>query len=256
MSQAAKTIADGSGAAVLAAVNATFSRFASMASGTARPSDIEAGEEWRETDNPGSGVHSVWLYDGASDVLQGLLDTSAHVYTPVGPTQSANDNSTKMATTAYADAAATAQAVQMVSTVTGAVAIGSTLMVIDDTIPQNTEGDQYMSLAITPRSTTSKLVIEVVANLATQVGAVVILMGALFKDSDADAIGATMAYMGDNQPTALKIRHVMTSGTTSAITFKFRAGNNTGGTTTFNGYGGVRKLGGVLSSSIVIREYL
>lgn len=86
MSQGAITIADGSGAAVLAAINAANARFATMASGTARPSDIGTGELWRETDNPGGGVHSVWLYDGASDVLVGLLDTGAHTWTPVDTT--------------------------------------------------------------------------------------------------------------------------------------------------------------------------
>lgn len=110
MSQAAKTIADGSGAAVLAAVNAVISRIASMASGTSRPADIEAGEFWRETDNPGGGIHSIWQYDGASDVLWATLNTSTHALIFYSTTQSANDNSAKVATTAYADAQATAAA--------------------------------------------------------------------------------------------------------------------------------------------------
>jgi hypothetical protein len=86
MSQGVVTIADGSGLAVLAAINAANARFATMASGTARPSDIGTGELWRETDNPGGGVHSVWLYDGASDVLLFTLDTAAHTikYTSAG----------------------------------------------------------------------------------------------------------------------------------------------------------------------------
>jgi|GEM_PF-3112634 len=82
MSQGSVTIADGSGAAVLAAINASNARFSTMASGTARPSDIGAGELWRETDNPGGGIHSIWLYDGASDVLVGLLDTTTHTFAP------------------------------------------------------------------------------------------------------------------------------------------------------------------------------
>jgi hypothetical protein len=39
---------------------------------------------------------------------------------------------------------------QVVNTTTGAVATGTTVMPFDDTIPQSGEGDQYMSLAITP----------------------------------------------------------------------------------------------------------
>jgi hypothetical protein len=48
----------------------------------------------------------------------------------------------------------------------------------------------------------------------------------------------------------------MTSGTTSATTFRVRAGASSAGTTTFNGSGGARFLGGVYASSIVIQEVL
>jgi hypothetical protein len=46
----------------------------------------------------------------------------------------------------------------------------------------------------------------------------------------------------------------MIAGTTSAITFRVRAGNDSG-TYTLNGAGGVRKLGGVMASSITVTEY-
>lgn len=86
MSQGPLTIADGSGLAVLAAINDALARLATMASGTSRPADIAAGECWRETDNPGGGIHSIWLYDGASDVLLFTLNTSTHAvaYTSAG----------------------------------------------------------------------------------------------------------------------------------------------------------------------------
>lgn len=80
MSQGLLAIANGSGAAFRAAVNAALARLSTMASGTARPSDIATGEMWRETDNPGGGVHSIWLYDGTSDCLVGTLNTTTHVF--------------------------------------------------------------------------------------------------------------------------------------------------------------------------------
>ena len=46
-------------------------------------------------------------------------------------------------------------------TQTGAVATGTTQIPSDDTIPQNTEGDEYMTLAFTPNSATSTLIIQV-----------------------------------------------------------------------------------------------
>ena len=46
----------------------------------------------------------------------------------------------------------------------------------------------------------------------------------------------------------------MTSGTTSATTFKVRGGSGAASTTTFNGSAGSAFMGGALASSIVIRE--
>jgi hypothetical protein len=147
--------------------------------------------------------------------------------------------------------------IQTVSTVTGAVATGTTVIPFDDTIPQqSTDGDQYMSLAITPKSATSTLVIDVVVNACGSVGTTV-LIGALFQDSTANALAASwQELVSANFPVSLSFRHVMTSGTTSATTFKVRAGLINAGTTTFNGQLGGRILGGVLASSIVIREVL
>ena len=80
------------------------------------------------------------------------------------------------------------QVVQVVNVTDGAVATGTTVMAFDDTIPQNTEGDEYMSLAITPKSTTNILKIEVVANSAATAGTTAIV--GLFQDSTDDALAA------------------------------------------------------------------
>ncbi len=78
-------------------------------------------------------------------------------------TQAQADNSTKVATDAYVDRVGVQQ---VVVTQTGAVASGTTVIPYDDTIPQNTEGDEYITRSITPKSATSKLVIDVVFNFA------------------------------------------------------------------------------------------
>ena len=46
----------------------------------------------------------------------------------------------------------------------------------------------------------------------------------------------------------------MTAGTTSSTTFKGRAGLSAAGTLSFNGFGGARRFGGVMASSITITE--
>lgn len=145
--------------------------------------------------------------------------------------------------------------VQVVNTQTGAAASGTTLMVSDDTIPQNTEGDEYMTLAITPQNTNNKLKIDVVAQFAHSLGNP--LSAALFQDSTANAIAS---MYGINTPNnnidgmIMTFTHYMTAGTTSSTTFKLRAGNDTGGTTYFNGDSSGRKFGGTIASSITITE--
>jgi len=142
---------------------------------------------------------------------------------------------------------------QMVSTVTGAVATGTTVMPYDDTIPQNTEGDEYMTLAITPSKTTNKLLIQVVLWGSTSIANDLVV--ALFQDSVA---GALRAASGRDQETGsrhcVSFTHPMDAGTVSATTFKVRAGAPAANTTTFNGDAGARKFGGVAPSSIVIWE--
>jgi hypothetical protein len=142
---------------------------------------------------------------------------------------------------------------QVVSTITGAVATGTTLIPLDNTIPQSTEGDQYMTLAITPKSATSNLVIDVVFN--GSINTTADLTVALFQDSTANALAAATSYL-DTAFGRINIgfRHLMTSGTTSATTFKVRAGSDNPGTLTFNGTNSTQVFGGVMSSSISIME--
>jgi hypothetical protein len=152
-------------------------------------------------------------------------------------------------------ATATTAIVQIVNTQTGAVATGTTIIPLDDTIPQNTEGDEYMTLAITPTSATNKLAISVLAIYAFDAQAHHAI--ALFQDTTAGAlaVSASVAGSATGQNVAGKLFHTMTSGTTSATTFKIRIGADRAGTTTFNGAAGARKYGGVLASSITITEY-
>lgn len=146
--------------------------------------------------------------------------------------------------------------VQRVYTSDAAVATGTTVMPDDDTIPQNTEGDQYMSLSITPTSASNRLRIYVKAYLSQSTGTH--MTYALFQDTTANALTAGMYYNTTNGrilgPAILM--YEMAAGTTSSTTFKFRAGDNTAGTTTFNGESGARLLGGVCNSVMIIEEII
>lgn len=143
---------------------------------------------------------------------------------------------------------------QAVHSQTGVMATGTTIIPGDNTIPQNTEGDQYMTATITPKSASNKLLIEIVANTGNSISGAWVI-GALFQDSTANALAAcAMANSATSAVQQLVIRHEMTAGTTSATTFKFRAGGSSAGTTTFNGQGGAQLFGGVAASSIRITE--
>jgi len=145
--------------------------------------------------------------------------------------------------------------IQVVNFQTGAVDTGTTIAPwYDDGVPQNTEGTEFMTLAITPTSATNKLKIEVsiqVSNSSEEW-----IFSGLFQDTTAAALAIVIQY----QPTLTAITnqtiiHNMTSGTTAATTFKLRAGANIAGTTTFNGNNAARRGGGTMISSITITEY-
>jgi len=140
---------------------------------------------------------------------------------------------------------------QVVNHQTGTMATGITTIPVDNTIPQNTEGDQYMSLAITPTSASSKLVISTVAIVANSVNSNFAV--ALFQDSTANALATAWQYIGSTHAT-VAFTHYMTAGTTSSTTFKVRAGGHTAGTTTFNGIAATAYYGGTFASSITIWE--
>ncbi len=149
----------------------------------------------------------------------------------------------------------TGDSVQVVAFQTGAVATGTTIIPADDTIPQITEGTEFMTLAITPTNASNVLLIEVVANMAHDTAGNIRLIGALFQDAAANALAAGMVMSpGNGFSQQIKIRYRMTAGTTSATTFRFRGGPDSAATVTFNGLSGGRIFGGVLSSSITITE--
>jgi hypothetical protein len=149
--------------------------------------------------------------------------------------------------------------VQVVNTQNVTAGTGSTTMPYDDTIPQNTEGDEYMTLAITPKSATNKLKIDVVVACSVAMGAGTgYAVVGLFQDTTANALAAALEHSAtDDLIVNIKFTHYMAAGTTSETTFKVRGGKGSAGAGGFgfNAIGdGTRKLGGVLASSITITE--
>lgn len=145
--------------------------------------------------------------------------------------------------------------VQMVTATSSAVATGTTVVPEDDTIPQITEGTEFLTQAITPKSSTNRLLIRVKAFLS-QSASTNDIIGALFQDTTANALAAQDIYAGTSgAPICMVIEHDMVAGTAASTTFRFRAGPVNAATATFNGLGGARKFGGITLSSLSIIEY-
>jgi len=154
------------------------------------------------------------------------------------------------------DTALPGTVMQTASTFTGAVATGTTVIPWDDTIPQITEGDQYMSQAITPTSSANILFIDSLFHGANSQAAGMDLTVALFQDATANALTAGDQFGGQNTVEQVNLHYAMLSGTTSSTTFRIRAGSDLAGTTTFNGIAAARKLGGIINSFLEIKEIM
>lgn len=144
--------------------------------------------------------------------------------------------------------------IQSAGTIRSTVGTGTTLIPVDDTIPQITEGDEYMTLAFTPQFSTSTLEITVVLNAtgSTTSGNVTV---ALFQDSGADALAAvTQVFTGAGFQQNVSFTHRVSALSTAARTFRVRAGLASAGTMTVNGASGARLFGGTYTSSLTVRE--
>jgi hypothetical protein len=143
---------------------------------------------------------------------------------------------------------------QIVSFQTGTSTTGTNTIPNDDTIPQNTEGVEYMTLDITPTDATNYLKIDVTFFASNST--VSRLVTALFQDATANALASGAIYMDSAIPIyGITFSHYMLAGATATTTFKVRAGGQSG-TLVFNGESGSgRYYGGTISSSIRIIEY-
>ncbi len=153
--------------------------------------------------------------------------------------------------TATAAAPANGSLIQSVYAEYTANANITSVMPCDDTTPQNTEGMEILSLAITPTSPTSilRLRLNGYGTAGQTCGA------AIFKDSDANAIAASAFYAaGGGQVSAIGLEKNLTAGGTSAITFKVRVGPSTAGTLRLNGITSGRFFNGLSATTLVIEE--
>jgi hypothetical protein len=146
---------------------------------------------------------------------------------------------------------------QIVSSFTSVLANTTNLIPADDTIPQSSEGAQFLSVPITPQSGSSFLKIDVIVG-AWSANSVVMACGAIFRDATANAIAAALSIIAQTGTSnQFQMSCIVAAGSTATTTFKFRMGLASGSATlNFNGYPGpVRYFGGVCSSGITVTEF-
>ena len=125
----------------------------------------------------------------------------------------------------------------------------------DDTIPQNTEGTEFLTASITPISASSTLFVQVNVPCISS-NSTGNVMVALFRDSGVNAIAAASTVVASNDyEEVLSFDHTAASSATSSTTFKLRFGSNSASYYTYiNRRVGGRILGGVLASTLTIFE--
>lgn len=136
----------------------------------------------------------------------------------------------------------------------GALATTTTQIPNDDTIPQITEGAEFLTVAITPKSATNILRVEAQINLSPSASSNMI--AAIFRDATANALGVGFALgSGGAEVRRVTVTVEVVAGSTSATTFRLRAGMGSAGTLTVNGASGARLFGGAALTSLAVTEF-
>jgi len=117
-------------------------------------------------------------------------------------------------------------------TALGTSATGTTTIPIDNTIPQNTEGNQFITGTYTPRLASNLLQVDYKLQLTTSASGV--MAAPLFQDSVANALVTPFQSMIISERYQLNGKYTAKAASTSATTFKVRAGLNSAGTWTLN----------------------
>ena len=128
---------------------------------------------------------------------------------------------------------------------------------MDDTIPQNTEGDQIQTVSITPKSAANMLRVYGYAFLSTNTNNNTVGY-CLFRDSGANSLLSTWYYISGVFPSqhGFMFYPGEIASSTSSTTYKTRMGGYTG-TCYFNKHGdGNRYYGGAWHSYLMAEEVM
>jgi len=127
----------------------------------------------------------------------------------------------------------------------------------DNSIPQNTEGDEILTCAITMNSASSRARVTAVVPVSSETDDRTLTL-ALFRDSVANALAVSWHRQsadagGQNKELPLTIVFEELPGSAS-VTYKLRAGQDTSGSMYINGDDNSRLFGGASRATLVVEE--
>jgi hypothetical protein len=129
----------------------------------------------------------------------------------------------------------------------------TTVLPLDDTIPQNTEGVQIISVSITPRTASNKLRARFQA--FGGMAAAGHICCALFRNAIAGAICASAERVDAvSFANPIELEWEYTPGVITAETLVIRVGPGAAGTVRLNGFSSGRLFGGVAAATLVVEE--
>lgn len=134
----------------------------------------------------------------------------------------------------------------------------TTILPADDTVPQNIEGTEVITVAHTPKASANILKIDV--SLQVAAGGNIQIVSALFQDSIASALMGRLTYSGrgssqDWESQDLKYTYLVAAASTSLRTYKVRVGPGTAGTAYINREDGGGYFGNLSFSTITVTEF-
>lgn len=146
--------------------------------------------------------------------------------------------------------------VQVVSALYTSAATTSNAFPIGTAAYTNTQGAEFMSLSITPKSATNILIVSVYAVMFVDSSNATTGYG-LWRDAGVNPVAASGDYpvsAAGGRMANGSLLYTVVAGSTAATTFKFRAGQS-GGTMSFNCIGtGTALSAGSVKSSMTITE--
>lgn len=128
----------------------------------------------------------------------------------------------------------------------------TTAFPVDGTVPQSTEGDEILSVAITPNASANRIKVQAIVHGAPSS---TIAWGAALFNGAASAVAAAINnYAITNAVGTVVIDYEAAAGGTSEITFTVRAGPASG-TLFTNSNSTTNFMGGVMKAWLFVEEY-